>query len=305
MSYSQIFTSRNVLKAVPALEQNEGVGAKVRRAIGNIAVKNFTPFLMLDHFNVKPEAGFPDHPHRGQETITYMVKGSFDHEDFTGSRGTLHPGDLQFMTAGRGIVHAEMPRIEKDDTGKIQEIEGLQLWVDLPEELKDSEPRYRDLRAKEIPIVEPNDEVSVKVISGKAYGVDSVKDLAYTPVWILDYTVKPGGSIEQSLPKDFNAFIYIMKGSVSCSGHMFPQYSTIFLDTKGDGVEISNPDSSWEVARFFVIGGKILNQPIVQHGPFVATSREKIIKAFTDYQANTNGFEKAKGWHSEIGQRMK
>jgi redox-sensitive bicupin YhaK (pirin superfamily) len=251
---------------------------------------------MLDHFKVSPDAGFPDHPHRGQETITYMIDGFFDHEDFTGSRGTLGPGDLQFMTAGRGIVHAEIPAPNNS-------VEGLQLWVDLPLELKECEPRYRDLRAKEIPVVEPNEKVKIKVISGRSNGIDSVKDLAYTPMWFFDVSMKPGGHLQQEIPTDFNVFLYIMKGSVTIEGKKISQYQNVFFDTKGDGLEISVPEDAEGEAQFAIIGGKILNQPIVQHGPFVETSRERIYKAFMDYQSYSNGFERADGWSSEISKR--
>lgn len=297
-------TPRAVIKAIPAIEQDEGVGARVRRSIGNMSVRNFTPFLMLDHFKVDPSAGFPDHPHRGQETITYVLKGNVDHEDFTGSKGTLGPGDLQFMTAGRGIVHAEMPRIDAEQDGSLSAVEGLQLWVDLPAKLKACEPRYRDLRAKEIPIVTPNDKVTVKVISGQSYGVDSVKDLAYTPVWMLDFTVLPGGSVEQKVPHGFNAFLYSMDGEVVVEGKKFPKFTNIFFDTEGDEIHVSVPESFHSPARFVLVAGEILNQEIVQRGPFVETSFERILKAFMDYRNFTNGFERAKGWASEIGKRM-
>lgn len=299
------FTPRTVAKADPAIEQEEGMGARVRRSIGTRSMRNFTPFLMLDHFNVSPEAGFPDHPHRGQETITYLVKGHIDHEDFTGSSGTLGPGDLQFMTAGRGVVHAEMPRIDKDEDGSISTVEGLQLWVDLPKELKQCEPRYRDLRAKEIPIAKPDDKITVKVISGTSYGVDSVRDLAYTPVWMLDVTAEPGAHFKQSIPAGFNSFLYIMKGSVHIAGKKYDQYTNVFFNLEGDGIELSIAEgSSTEPAQFILVAGQVLDQEIVQHGPFVETSKEKIMQAFKDYQGSINGFERAKGWGSKIGKRM-
>ncbi|KAF5101127.1 hypothetical protein DV451_002313 [Geotrichum candidum] len=290
------FIPRAISKIATAFEQSEGVGARVRRSIGTATVRNFTPFLMLDHFKVSPDAGFPDHPHRGQETITYMIDGFFDHEDFTGSRGTLGPGDLQFMTAGRGIVHAEIPAPNNS-------VEGLQLWVDLPTELKECEPRYRDLRAKEVPVAEPNDKVKIKVISGRSHGIDSVKDLAYTPMWFFDVSMKPGSHIQQEIPTDFNVFLYIMKGSATIEGKKISQYQNVFFDTKGDGLEISVPEDAEGEAQFAIIGGKILNQPIVQHGPFVETSKERIYKAFMDYQTHSNGFERADGWSSEISKR--
>lgn len=305
MSAATKFIPRTVAKAVPAFEQSEGVGARVRRSIGTMAMRNFTPFLMLDHFNVSPDAGFPDHPHRGQETITYMLKGRIDHEDFTGSAGTLEPGDLQFMTAGRGVVHAEMPRIDKEQDGSITMVEGLQLWVDLPANLKACEPRYRDLRAAEIPVAQPDDKVSVKVISGESYGTKSLQDLAYTPVWMLDMTVQPGGRVVQPIPAGYNAFLYILNGGVSIDGKNYAQHHSLFFGTKGDGIELSVPASATEETRFAVIAGQILDQPIVQHGPFVETSRDKIIQAVMDYQSGSNGFERAPGWSSEIGKRMR
>src|SRR5690606_31441282 len=134
---------RSIQKVVKAISQSEGSGARVRRSIGTPQLRNFSPFLMLDHFTIGKGAGFPDHPHRGQETITYLLSGSVDHEDFAGHKGTIGPGDLQFMTAGRGIVHAEMPGQQSEDAeGGIQENTGMQLWVDLPKELKFCEPRY-------------------------------------------------------------------------------------------------------------------------------------------------------------------
>lgn len=305
MTTESQFTPRAVAKAVPAFEQSEGVGARVRRSIGTSAVRNFTPFLMLDHFSVSPDAGFPDHPHRGQETITYLLKGRIDHEDFTGSKGTLEPGDLQFMTAGRGVVHAEMPRIDKDKDGNIAMVEGLQLWVDLPKQLKNCEPRYRDLRGTEIPIAKPDDKVEIKVISGESYGVESVRDLAYTPVWMLDMTVQPGGKVRQEIPAGFNAFMYVMNGEVTVDGKKFPQYTNVFFSRDGNGVEVSVPESATSEARFAVIAGEALDQRIVQHGPFVETSQDKIYQAFMDYQTSSNGFERAAGWQSEIGKRMR
>ncbi|ESW97136.1 hypothetical protein KL918_000745 [Ogataea parapolymorpha] len=286
---------RTILKSMYCMEQAEGVGAKVRRSIGTMGMRNFSPFLMLDHFNVSPDAGFPDHPHRGQETITLVMKGQFLHEDFTGSSGVLNPGDLQFMTAGKGICHSEMP-YSPDGSN----VEGMQLWVDLPENLKHTEPRYRDLRDAEIPVAEPNDKVRVKVISGKSYGVESVKDLAYTPVEYYNYTVKPGGEFVQELPSEFNAFLYILKGSLLINGTTIPKYHAVFFNRDGEAIGGSVPEDS-EETNFVIIGGQVLNQKIVQHGPFVETSRERIYEAFMDYQYGRNGFERARGWSSKIG----
>ncbi|KGK37133.1 hypothetical protein CAS74_004341 [Pichia kudriavzevii] len=290
---------RSILKVIYAAEQAEGVGARVRRSIGVPGMRNFTPFLMLDHFNVSPTAGFPDHPHRGQETVTLIMKNYMLHEDFTGESGVLRPGDLQFMTAGKGIVHSEMPYSE-DNTN----VEGMQLWVDLPKELKHSAPRYRDLRAEEIPIVKPNDKVEVKVISGKSYGVESVKELAYTPMDYYWFTVLPGGEFEQEIKPEFNGFLYVLNGQVELETQSKPElineHHSVFFKRDGDYIRGRVPASS-KKTDFVFIAGQALDQPIVQYGPFVETSKEEIYNAFNDYQSATNGFENAKGWASDIG----
>ena len=174
---------------------------------------------------------------RGQETITYLLKGAVDHEDFAGNAGTIEAGDLQFMTAGKGIMHAEMPRQNPDGSANV----GMQLWVDLPEKLKKCEPRYRDLRASEIPNIDVDEgKVHIKVISGQSHGVDSVKELAYTPVWILDIEIKPGGKVVQPLPEGWNAFAYTLGGStafgVGKDQTTVGQYHNVVFEQKGDEV---------------------------------------------------------------------
>ncbi|EXJ78125.1 hypothetical protein A1O3_09286 [Capronia epimyces CBS 606.96] len=306
-------TSSNMTTATPraikfsflAREQAEGAGARVRRSIGTPKLRNFTPFLMLDHFSIAPTAGFPDHPHRGQETITYLLKGGVDHEDFAGNKGTIWPGDLQFMTAGRGIMHAEMP-VQGEEL-----IAGLQLWVDLPENLKGCEPRYRDLRGSEIPVATTDDgKVTVKVISGRSLGVDSLKDLAYTPVWILDMTIQPGGSITQEIPLGWNAFVYTLEGVASFTNgtqkpaQAVPPYHNVVFEQEGDVMDVSVEDGASEAARIILIAGQPLNQEVVQYGPFVTTSREKVYEALMDFQTASNGFERARNWESTIGKRL-
>lgn len=294
---------RAIQKAFLAREQSEGAGARVRRSIGTIQQKHLTPFLMLDHFNVPPGAGFPDHPHRGQETITYLMQGSVDHEDFAGGKGTINTGDLQFMTAGRGVVHSEMPGTSSETNV------GLQLWVDLPKHLKYTEPRYRDLRAAEIPLATSEDnKVSIKVISGRSLGVDSVKDLAYTPVWFLDVKIQPGGTLTQELPANWNAFAYTFSGLTSFkngsdSSPVQPYHNVIFSQ-KGDSVVASVEEGASEPGHFILVAGEPQDQEIVQYGPFVVNSRQEVMQALTDFQTHTNGFERAKDWESEIGKRM-
>ncbi|KIX01860.1 uncharacterized protein Z518_09587 [Rhinocladiella mackenziei CBS 650.93] len=299
-------TPRAIKFSFLAREQSEGAGAVVRRSVGTPKLRNFTPFLMLDHFHIPPGAGFPDHPHRGQETITYLLKGGVDHEDFAGNKGTIGPGDLQFMTAGRGIMHAEMP-VQTEDINV-----GMQLWVDLPENLKSCEPRYRDLRAAEIPIAKTDDgKVEVKVISGCSLGVESLKDLAYTPVWLLDVTVQPGGTLTQELPPGWNAFAYTLEGAVTFSNgadatksETVTPYHNVVFEQAGDVVTASVEDGASEPARFILVAGMPLDQNVVQYGPFVTTSKEAVYQAMMDFQTASNGFERARNWESEIGKSM-
>jgi len=296
---------RLIRQSFLAVEQSEGAGARVRRSIGTPKLRNFSPFLMLDHFSVAPGAGFPDHPHRGQETITYLIKGGMEHEDFAGNRGRLGPGDLQFMTAGRGIVHAEMPLQNEDGSPNV----GLQLWVDLPKSLKSCEPRYRDLKADEVPVVElDGGRVKVKVISGQSHGVDSVKDLAYTPVWLLDVEVQPGGSIVQPLPEGWNAFAYTLEGEVvfgeAGAQRAVGEFHNVVFEGEGQAVYAAVDAGAEKSARFVIVAGTPLDQKVVQYGPFVLTSQEEVYQAFMDYQTHSNGFERADGWESEIGKTM-
>lgn len=240
------------------------------------------------------------------QTITYMLTGAFDHEDFAGNKGTIRAGDLQFMTAGRGIVHSEMPAPNTDGAANT----GLQLWVDLPRHLKGCEPRYRDLRAGEIPIaVEDAGRVHVKVISGRSYGVESLRDLAYTPVWLLDVTVRPGGTFRQAVPAGFNAFCYTLGGMTVFGGEeekeeVPPYHNVVFAEEGGDVVVAHNKDDEQEDARFVLVAGQRLDQPVVQYGPFVVTSQQEVKQALFDYRTHTNGFERAEGWASEIGKSM-
>lgn len=302
---TKMSVARAIRQVFLAVEQAEGAGARVRRSIGTAKLRNFSPFLMLDHFTIGKGAGFPDHPHRGQETITYLLSGGVDHEDFAGNKGTIGPGDLQFMTAGRGIMHAEMPHENPDGSPNV----GMQLWVDLPQKLKMCEPRYRDLRASEIPIAKIDEgRVTIKVISGQSHGVDSVRDLAYTPVWILDVTIQPGGRLSQALPQGWNAFAYTLSGETIFGSNdttrIVKEFHNVVFEQSGDLVEASVPDNAGSEAHFMIVAGQPLDQKVVQYGPFVLNSQEEVYQAMLDYQTASNGFERTRGWQSEIGKRM-
>ncbi|CAN3363312.1 hypothetical protein DICA3_E10154 [Diutina catenulata] len=299
---AQAAKTRAIQRVVPAIEQYEGVGARVRRSIGNEEVKNFTPFLMFDHFQSSGDAGFPEHPHAGQETITYCLQGSIAHEDFLGNQGMLYPGDLQFMTAGKAIVHSEMPVEGKDGTPAVL----LQLWVDLPEELKDCPPRYRDLREWEIPKVNEQDgKLQIKVVSGKSHGVESAKDLAYTPVEYYHFILKKGAKFEQELRPEFNYFLYNMKGNgLELNGNQrVKEYENVFF--KSDGGNVMTGEHVGEendTTEFLLVGGQKLDQTIVQYGPFISTSLAGIKHKVKDFQKSRNGFEQYKGWKTLISE---
>ncbi|KAL1990272.1 hypothetical protein VTN49DRAFT_6111 [Thermomyces lanuginosus] len=310
---------RAVLRTVLAKSQSEGVGATVRRTIGTPRLRNLSPFLMMDHFTIRPGAGFPDHPHRGQETVTYLLSGAgVDHEDFAGHRGTIKPGDLQFMTAGKGVMHAEMPHIPEGlQEGDVAETTGLQLWLDLPRELKKVEPRYRDLRGDVIPEVQQDEgKVTVKVISGESQGVRFPEDpskevFTLTPLWFLDVTIRPGGTLRQPVPVGWTVVAYILEGNVSFtqsnvegddhSDDGVETYHTVVFKTEGDHIYATSKNGT---ARFVLLAGQPLDQPVVQYGPFVCSTEEEIYQALFDFQTASNGFERARGWRSEIGKRM-
>ncbi|GAA6048540.1 hypothetical protein JCM3770_006543 [Rhodotorula araucariae] len=308
MSAAQV--SRSVVKAILARETPEGAGAMVRRSIGTPALRNFTPFLMLDNFVVKEGAGFPDHPHRGMTTLTYMLEGEFEHEDVKGHKGRIGPGDLQFMIAGRGIMHSEMP---VHGPGKKDPF-GLQLWIDLPKEHKMVEASYQERKAAEIASAHPSPTIEIKVICGEAQGSTeeglvkgNVRPLG--GCWFLHFLLaKKGERVWQAVPAGWNAFIYTLKGQTSVgasSNSLAPieQYHTAVLSNK-DGESGVWLEAASDDVSFVLVAGEPLDQPVVQHGPFVMTSQQEIMQAFRDYQSEKNGFEGAHGWRSEIGRKM-
>ncbi|KAG0038185.1 hypothetical protein BGZ82_000866 [Podila clonocystis] len=268
--------SRSIVKAVLSHEQAEGVGARVRRSIGRPELRNHDPFLMLDEFKSEnSNGGFPDHPHRGFETVTYMIEGQSQHEDFAGHKGIIGPGDVQWMTAGRGIVHSEMP------VKKQARAHGLQLWVNLPKEHKMCEPQYQELLDGEIKRATPQEGVLVKVIAGESHGVKS-QVYTRTPTMYLDCKMDKNKTVEQSIPASYTCFIYVLKDGTD----------TIRIKTKD------------EDAHFVVIAGEPTKEPIVQHGPFVMNTQQEIYETFADYQNGQNGFERAKSWRSTVAQEL-
>ncbi|GJJ70655.1 quercetin 2,3-dioxygenase [Entomortierella parvispora] len=285
--------SRSITRAVLSREQAEGVGARVRRSIGRPELRNHDPFLMLDEFNVDKNGGFPDHPHRGFETVTYMLEGQFQHEDFAGHKGTIGPGDLQWMTAGRGIVHSEMP--VKSQT----RAHGLQLWINLPKEHKMCEPQYQELLDKEVKRARPEEGVEIKVIAGQSHGVSS-QVYTRTPTMYLDIKMDKNKTVVQTIPASFTGFIYTLKGTIFVGDNAFKGEAHHTLTFSEDGAETVKITTKEESAHFVLIAGEPLREPIVQHGPFVMNSKEEIYSTIRDYHSGTNGFEHARDWSSTI-----
>lgn len=271
--------------------QSEGVGAKVQRIIGVPQMRNFDPFLMLDYFRVRLPSGFPDHPHRGFETVTYMKEGTVLHEDFKGHKGRLEPGDVQWMTAGKGIVHAEMPASRNQDSV------GFQLWLNLAKKDKMVEPRYQEFRSAEIPHVK-REGVEARIISGEVLGVKGVI-VARTPTHYIDFLVEAHSKYVHVVPAGWNAFIYVYNGSVKVNGmHHLSNTAVFFSNTKEDvAVKFETNDA---VVEFIWVSGKPIEEQVVQHGPFVMNSKLEIERTFSDYQRGENGFEANKHWQSEI-----
>ncbi|KAI4370413.1 hypothetical protein MLD38_018767 [Melastoma candidum] len=280
---------RSVVNEVLAIQQNEGDGALVRRSIGRMEVKYLDPFLLLDEFSVTPPAGFPDHPHRGFETVTYMLQGAFVHQDFAGNKGKIRTGDVQWMTTGRGIVHSEMPATDGPNTG-------LQLWINLSSKDKMIEPRYQELLGENISRVE-KDGVEVRVIAGQSMGVKSPV-YTRTPTMFLDFTLRPGAETHQSIPESWNSFIYVLEGEglFGSEDSSLVQPHNLLVLGGGDGVSVWNKSS--EALRFVLIAGQPLNEPVVQHGPFVMNTKAQIEETIRDYRHGKNGFESAKYWTS-------
>ncbi|KAF7722290.1 hypothetical protein EC973_003474 [Apophysomyces ossiformis] len=287
--------ARKIVKSVLSKAQMDGDGARVFRSIGSRELRNLDPFLMLDEFDVSAPAGFPDHPHRGFETVTYVLEGEFLHEDFKGHKGKIGPGDLQWMSAARGIVHAEMPANEGRG-------HGLQLWVNLSAKDKMAEPTYQEFPKEKVVHVSPETGIDIKVIAGESYGAKSPV-LTRTPTMFIDIKLKKGKKVEQVIPKEFTGFIYTLSGTAlfGSEQHKSDAHHTLVLSDNGGTV--IPVESLSDDCHFVVIAGKPIKEPIVQHGPFVMNTKEEIYQAFMDYSHGRNGFEGAPEWTSSIRDR--
>lgn len=272
---------REVARKVRGQATSDGAGVRMTRIMGTPRLDHFDPFLLLDEFRSDdPDdyiAGFPDHPHRGFETVTYMLAGRMKHGDNQGNTGLLGPGSVQWMTAGRGIVHSEFPQQEE---GLMW---GFQLWVNLPASDKLTAPRYQDIQGEEVPEVKLGDGVAARVIAGELGGVAGpVSGVVTEPVY-YDLRLAPQATYQLELPEGHNVFVYPYQGDVKVGADaQLVERGELALLTHGGHLSVAAADNE---ARFIVVGGRPLNEPIARYGPFVMNTREEIYQAFEDFRA--------------------
>jgi len=275
-----LLQTRTIDRLVEGIATSDGAGVKLTRVITGKLQHRLDPFLMLDAFGSDdPDdyiAGFPDHPHRGFETVTYMLSGRMRHRDSAGHEGLLENSGVQWMTAGSGAIHSEIP--EQEDGV----MEGFQLWLNLPATNKMAKPWYQDFPSKTIPEYRTEENVTVRVIAGSSNGVAGVVCRETTEPLYLDIHIPAGTSFSTALPKTHNAFIYVYRGAVTVGDSLVnSQRMGILSNTQGaDGVTLSASGNS----RLILVAGKPLNEPIVQYGPFVMNTQEEIHQALDDYR---------------------
>ncbi len=281
-------TLRTVTQVHTAQRQLEGAGFEVRRPFPSALARMVDPFILLDHmgpntFSPGEGVGAPDHPHRGFETVTYIIEGTFEHRDSVGNHGVLRPGDVQWMTAGRGVVHSEMPEAEFNAQGGT--LQGFQLWVNLPAAQKMVPPRYQDTPSDAMPTIAlPNGAGHVKVIAGQSQGQEAVIETR-TPILFVHATLGAGGTMKQTVPTDHNGFLYTVKGSGTAGGKTMAE-GQIGLLGPGDHIDLEAGPEGWSV---LIIAGRPINEPVVQWGPFVMNTEAEIHQAIRDYQAGLLG----------------
>lgn len=272
--------SRGVERLVTGMATSDGAGVRLTRVLTQELQQRLDPFLMLDAFGSDhPDhyiAGFPDHPHRGFETITYMLAGRMLHHDSAGNEGLLESGGVQWMTAGRGVIHSEIPQQEE---GRMA---GFQLWLNLPASDKMSAPWYRDFKAEELPRLRTAEGAEVTVIAGESHGVTGAVTRAATQPLYLDIHLPARAGFAQALPAGHNAFVHVYEGSVQIGDTMVPAQRMAILDNAAgaDGVRLQAAEN----ARLLLIAGRPLGEPIVQYGPFVMNSQEQVYQALRDFR---------------------
>jgi redox-sensitive bicupin YhaK (pirin superfamily) len=277
---------RDVERLVAGTPTSDGAGVKLTRVLTQPLQRRLDPFLMLDAFGTdNPDdyiGGFPDHPHRGFETVTYMIAGRMRHRDSAGNEGLLQNGGVQWMTAGRGVVHSELP---EQEGGRM---EGFQLWLNLPGRNKMSAPWYRDIQSDAIPELTTPEGVTVRVIAGESHGVSGAVRREATQPLYLDLHLDAGARFEQPLPPGHNAFIYVYRGALRIGQAQVPQQRMAILRNApdSDGVVLQAEAAG---TRALLIAGQPLNEPIAQYGPFVMNTKEEIFQAVQDFQSGRFG----------------
>ena len=273
-------TARRLVWTGAGMPASDGAGVKLKRIIGQPALPDLDPFLMLDAFGSDDPtayiAGFPSHPHRGFETVTYMLAGRMRHKDNAGNEGLLGPGSVQWMTAGRGIVHSEMP---EQDSGLMQ---GFQLWVNLPAKDKMTAPRYQDIAASQVPEVRLEGGAIAKVLAGEIAGVHGPVDPGATQPIFLDLRLPAGSATTVPLPEGHNAFVYVFEGAAEV-GEAAERLADGRIGVLSTGSQVRLASAAG--GRLILVAGKPLREPVAKHGPFVMNTRAELAQAFEDYQA--------------------
>ena len=275
-------TPVRVQRTIRGMATSDGAGVRLTRVIGGPSLPDLDPFLLLDEFGTDRAedyiAGFPSHPHRGFETVTYMLDGRMRHKDNHGNEGLLTPGSVQWMTAGRGLVHSEMP---EQESGQMR---GFQLWVNLPARDKMTDPKYQEFAPERIPVTAPGDGVQVKVIAGQVGEVSGpIAQPATDPVY-LDITLDANARWDYTLPEGHNAFAYVFEGGLTVGqGEDARPVARQELAVLGGG-ELLQLQAGAEGARLILVAGRPLREPVMRHGPFVMNTRQELMQAFVDFQ---------------------
>ncbi|MDV2453127.1 pirin family protein [Xanthomonas hortorum] len=282
MSATSTTAAIQVLRTIRGMPTSDGAGVKLTRVIGTQQLPDLDPFLMLDEFGTdKAEdylAGFPSHPHRGFETVTYMLDGRMRHKDNHGNEGLLTPGSVQWMTAGRGLIHSEMP---EQESGRMR---GFQLWVNLPARDKMTDPKYQEYAPESIPVAHPGPGVTVKVIAGTVGEVRGPIVQPATDPLYLDIALAPNVSWDYVLPSGHNAFAYAFEGALTVGeGDASRALPAQELAVLGRGERLTLHAGA-EGAQLILVAGRPLNEPVMRHGPFVMNTKQELMQAFVDFQ---------------------
>lgn len=281
---------RSVSKIIKSEVTQDGEGVTLNRSFPNQYISEFDPFLLLDEIgpiNIKPgkQKGFPDHPHRGFETVTYLLEGKFEHKDSQGHAGIINSGDVQWMTAGSGVIHSEMPEKEFSKNGG--KLHGFQLWVNLPKSSKMMKPRYQEILQSKIPTgTTKDDNITVKVIAGESLGAKAIIN-TIIPIMYLHFKLEPGFRIVQPIPKEYNVFAYVIQGKgvfEPSDSNKVERGNLVIFDTDGNEVYIQAVEDSKIPFEVLLIGGVPIREPITRYGPFVMNTQQEIYKAIEDYR---------------------